>query len=133
MGVQAGGRKNRVGWTACWAWKLGGGYRLDGGGQSRRLYDLFREVIPGAVAGVGGMHNAGSVLMDELRDGRGEVGGKGRRAALIIDDRKLWGAAFGLCGSEFQNRCGEALASMAEEPRRSRDADVRQHFEQLLF
>ena len=92
--VQACGRENGIGRAAGWARKLGSSHGFNGGWQSGNFENFFCELVPGTVAGVGGVHDALSVLAAKLCESDGEIGSEGRRSTLIVHYGKF-GAAEG--------------------------------------
>ena len=71
--------------------------------------DLASKLKPGTIAGIGDVHNAGSLLMAEADDGASQVWGIGGTAALIVDHVNL-----GLGGSNLENGVRKTFAACSE-------------------
>ena len=128
VGVQARWREDRVGGTAGWAGEFGRGYGFDVSRQAGVLHDFPREVVPGAIAGVGCVHDAARLLTAEFDESGCEIDRERGGAALIVDYGN-----FSVRGCQLQNGRGKALATVAEKPRSAHDANFGQDIEQAQF
>ena len=126
VGVQAVRRQNGISRASRRAREFGRGHGLDFGRQSGRAHDFGGKLIPCAVAGIGDMHDPARGRAAKFDQCRRQIARVGRAAPL---DRSRTGN-LRTRRRQLQNGCGKTFASVAEQPRCPRDANVGQNLEQ---
>src|SRR5277367_5864676 len=112
----------------CRADEFVAGSRANGCAQPRAADDLLSELEPGTFAAIGSVNNPRGIRVAQWNYGARQINGISRRSALVGDYVNF----FSRC-RQFQNRVGEAFAAHAEQPRSSRNTELRRNLQQAFF
>src|SRR5208282_1502058 len=130
IGVQAIGRQNGVSGPSRRTREFGCGHGFDCGRQAGRAHDFNSELVPRAVAGIGDVHNPAGGGAAQLGESGCEIARESWAATLIVYYGNLrHHGNFRTSRRQLQNRGRKALASVPEQPRSPRDADLGQYLE----